>query len=58
MAVDEMQGRVGDLSVEQFTALLIKVIQDVVDEKLQSTSDKSTDTEELRKQKIEAILNL
>ena len=53
-----MQGRVGDLSVEQFTALLIKVIQDVVDEKLQSTSDKSTDTEELRKQKIEAILNL
>lgn len=55
--MDEMDARLGDLTVQQFTALLIKVLEDVIDEKLENKPQKG-DTEEIRKKKIEAILGL
>ena len=53
-----MDARLGDLSVEQFTALLIKVLEDVIDEKLEGKAQTSGDTEEIRKMKIGAIKDL
>jgi len=52
-----MDTRLGDLTVEQFTALLIRVVSDIVDEKI-TVEKTSGDTEEIRKIKIGAIKDL